>query len=89
MVMMAGTAMAQEQTQGIFPNLCPDVKVAVDCNCTETVLPGLWAVNIGGVGRCGELSIISTVFVIYANDGSVKFYPVTQLNKAKQVESCE
>ena len=89
MVMMAGVAMAQEQTQSIFPSLCPDVRVSVDCNCTETVLPGLWAVNIGGVGRCGELSVIPTGFLIYGYDGTTKFYTMSQMNKAKQVESCE
>jgi len=61
------------------------------CNCGDTVvLPGLWEVNVTGLKRCGEITIIGGASAILEDQRKDKvFFLLNKVKLMKQVEICE
>ncbi len=100
MVMMSSVAMANGYQ--CPPPPCPEcqpAQVTCQCDCTGgTVLPGLYKVNIGGIIRCGEITVIENGFLFEEHGASVGtsqppiakiFFLSNAWKRAKQVQSCE
>ncbi len=81
-VMLAGVAMAEEQSQGLY------VPVLCSCECNNTVeLPGWYKGVVRGNPFCGRIVVLPQGFLANRADG-ITFYLYEFPKSMKQVENC-